>query len=447
MARGGDGPLADVRVLEFAQVMAIPTCGALLADMGAEVIKVEPPYGDSFRLHLRTGVPGEGKGYAIFNRGKRGLCLDLTHDQARPVVERLVRSADVVLVSLKASDLPRYGLDYERLRSIRPQLIYLENTPYGPEGPYSRDGGYDVVVQGMSGTGAITSAPVEGAPRFVRPAYSDMGTGFLSALAVVAALRHRDRTGQGQRVHTSLLATAIALGANLLHRFEELDGPAWGELENGLRELRAEGAGFAEQQALYYRKLQVQGEGNVYFRHYRTRDGFVSVGCLSPALAERFRKATGVEDPRRRPDYDPEAPGARDALEAMVRETEKLFARYTTAEWIDRLRAAGVPCGPFNFPTEVFSDPQVRANDYLVALEHPALGRYETFAPPLRMEASTVEVRGPAPALDADTDAILGELGYAREEIDLLRREGAVGKRRYSESPGGLASGRGADRR
>jgi crotonobetainyl-CoA:carnitine CoA-transferase CaiB-like acyl-CoA transferase len=424
------GPLEDVRVLEFAQVMAVPTCGLLLADMGAEVIKVEPPHGDSFRLHLRTGVPGEGKGYAIFNRGKRSLCLDLTHAASSEVVERLVQSADVVLVSFKPSDLPRYGLDYERLRRIQPRLVYLENTPYGPDGPFGQDGGYDVVVQGMSGTGAITAAPVNGAPRFVRPAYADMGTGFLAALAVVAALRHRDRTGEGQRVRTSLLSTALTLGANLLHRFEELDSEMWERLTGGLAELREGGADFAEQQAHYYRTAAVDTQGNIYFRHYRTRDGFLSVGCLSPALNERFRKATGLEDPRRRSDFDSGSPEGQGEVRLMVQEAEALFRSRSTDEWVALMRAAGVPCGPFHFPPDVFDDPQVRANEYLVALEHDALGRYETFAPPIRMEASPVRPRGPSPALDRDTDAVLSELGFEGDAIEALRAVGAVGRRR-----------------
>ena len=425
MARG---PLADVRVLEFAQVMAIPTCGVLLADMGADVVKVEPPHGDSFRLHQRTGVRGEGKGYAIFNRGKRSLCLDVGHPESRAVVDRLVASADVVLVSFKPSDLPRYGLDWERLRSLNPRLIYLENTPYGPDGPLAGDGGYDVVVQGISGIGAITAAAIGDAPRFVRPAYADMGTGFLGALAVVAALRHRDATGEGQRVETSLLSTAVTLGANILHHFESVDAEPVDEFGERLAELRESGAGFGEQQALYYRMLHARGHGNVYFRHYHTRDGFVSVGCLTPNLNERFRKVTGLEDPRSESGFDAESPEGWDALAAFVRTAEDLFRTRTTADWIGQLRAGGVPCGPFNFPNEVFDDPQVAANDYFVDLEHAALGAYRTFAPPIRMDASPLRAAGPAPPLDAHTDEVLAQVEFSPDEIARLREARVIGK-------------------
>jgi len=426
---GTSGPLADVRVLEFAQVMAMPTCGMLLRDFGAEVIKVEPPRGDSFRLNQRTGVKSESKGFAVFNRGKRSLCLDLTQEAARAVVARLVARADVVLVSFKPSDLPRYGLDYETLRGANPRLVYLENTPYGPAGPYGQDGGYDVVVQGMSGIGSVTAAPVNDAPRFVRPAYADMGTGILSALGVVAALRHRDATGIGQRVETSLLSTALLLGANVLHRFEDIDGDAHREFGEGVRELQAEGAGFGEQQALWYEKLQPGGAGNIYFRHYRTSDGFISVGCLSPGLNARFREATGIEDPRQDPDFDASAPDATARLVEMVRGAESLFASLPGATWIERLRAGGVPCGPFNFATEVYDDPQVRANGYGMTVEHPTLGRYETPAPAIRMAESPVEAKGPSPQLGADTDEILRDHGFAAEEIQTLRDQGIVGAR------------------
>ncbi len=418
-----------MRVLEFAQVMAVPACGLLLADLGADVIKVEPPRGDSFRLHQPTGVRGEGRGYAVFNRGKRSLCLDLAHPQAREVIDALVTSADVVLVSMKRSDLTRYGLDYARLRALRPELVYLENTPYGPRGPFADDGGYDVVVQGMSGIGGITAADQGGAPRLVRPAYADMGTGFLSALGILVALRERDRSGEGQRVETSLLSTALTLAGNVLHRFENFDPARWEPFERELARLRERGAGFAEQQQLFSRTLQPGGAGNIYFRHYRTSDGFLSVGCLSPGLNARLRKLTGLEDPRQGEDFDAATPEGFDALQAFVRRAEDLFRTKTTQEWIELLREGGVPCGPFHFPTEVFADPQVRANDYLVEIEHPALGRYQTFASPVRLDSAPAQTPRRSPQLGEHTDRVLAEAGLSPERIGELRSAFAVGPR------------------
>jgi crotonobetainyl-CoA:carnitine CoA-transferase CaiB-like acyl-CoA transferase len=421
------GALAGVRVLEFAQAMAVPACGALLADMGADVIKIEPPEGDAFRHTQQPIVPGESKGYTVLNRGKRSICLDVGNPEATPLIAKLVARADVVLISLKPSDLPRYGLDYERLAGYRPGLIYLENVPLGPDGPFGQYGGYDVVVQGMSGSGAITARSNGDAPHNIRPAYIDMGTGFLSALGVVAALRHRDLTGEGQRVQTSLLSTGITLANQLVSWFAATDPPLEAAFDADLAEAQSRGAGYEEQRALYEKHFLRGAYGNIYFRHYRTRDGFISVGCLSPSLNARFRAVTGVYDPRYEPGFDLASPEAHVRLTGMVAEAEATLAGRTTKEWISAFTEGGVPCGPFNFPPQVFSDEQVLANEFVIELDHPILGPYKTFAPPIRMAATPTRVRSAAPALDADTDAVLAELGLLPEEVVALRSKGIVG--------------------
>jgi len=420
------GPLSDITVVEFAQVIAIPMCGLILADMGASVIKVEPPSGDSARHNLSPIFPGESKSFAVFNRGKRSVCIDIAHPASRPVVEQLARRADVVLVAFKPPDVERYGLDYATLSALNPALVYLEHVPLGPKGPYSDIGGYDVIVQGLSGIGAITAAPGD-APRNINPAYADHATGFVSALAVVAALRHRDRTGQGQRVETSLLATSFALGGNLLNWFGATDPDIWADFDRRLAAGRREGHSFAQQQELYQRTLRAGGFGNVSFRHYRTSDGIISVGALSPGLVRRFMTVTGLQDPRQDPDYELGTPEAFRRLSQLVAEAEALFRTRTTAEWIAIFREAGLPAGPFHFPTEVFSEPQLIENGYIVELEHPLFGPYKTFDTPFRMDATPVGPRAASPVLDFDTDEVLGELGLAADEIARLRAAGAIG--------------------
>lgn len=417
------GALDGVRVIEFAQAMAIPACGLLLADMGADVIKIEPPAGDAFRHTQDPVLPGESKGYTVLNRGKRTVCLDITSPEARPVIERLVRSADIVLMSLKPNDLPRYGLTYEVLSAIKPDLVYLEHVPVGAKGPLGGDPGYDVIVQGMSGTAVITarSNASGDAPVSIRPAFNDMGTGFLSALGVVAALRHRDQTGKGQRVETSLLSTALALGNQLISWFAVTDAARDEPFREDLATAAASGAGFEEQRKVWEKHYMRGAYGNIYFRHYRSKDGFVSVGCLSPALNARFRAVTGIVDPRQEPGFDLGSPEAYDRITAFVREAEDLMRSRTTAEWIEAFRAGGVPCGPLNFPPMVFHDPQILANDYVVELEHELLGPYKTFAPPIRMDATPTSIRWAAPPLDAHTDEVLVELGFDAAEIAALR--------------------------
>ena len=216
------GALDGVRVIEFGTILAIPSCGVHLSDMGAEVIKVEPPSGDPHR-GPQPIVPTEGKGFIAMNRGKAGICVDMSRPESRPLIARLVESADVVLMSLKPSDLPRFGLTYEELRQVNPRIIYLEHQPFGETGPYGGEGGYDVVVQGMSGVAAMMARASGPAPATVTPAIADMTTGVASALAVVAALLHRERTGEGQRVRSSLLASSILLAGNRTNWFAATD--------------------------------------------------------------------------------------------------------------------------------------------------------------------------------------------------------------------------------
>ena len=402
--QNAEGALADLRVIEFAPALAVPYCGTLMADMGADVVKIEPPRGDTYRLQRRTKVKHEGQDFAICNRGKRSLCLDLTNPESAVVVEKLVAEADVVLVSFKFSDLARYGIDYERIRAINPHVIYLENTPYGPKGPLGQDGGYDVVAMGLSGLSAILAGDERGAPRFVRPAFADIVTGMLSALAVVTAIRHRDRTGVGQRVQTSLFHTALGLLSNMVYRYEALDGAHMDAFEDRLRALRADDAGFGEQQQAYRDHFGGWPAGNVYFRHYRTRDGFLSVGCLSPRLNQRFRDATGLVDPRNAGLVDRGSPEEAAALAVLDQEAEALFATRDTDDWLAHLREHGVPSARMNFPHEIFEDPQARANGYVTTLEHKDHGPYQVVTAPLKMDATPVLPRGPSPGMGADTE-------------------------------------------
>lgn len=421
------GALAGVRILEIAQALAVPFAGVLLADMGADIIKVEPPSGDGIRHTMEPILPGESKGFTLVNRGKRAICLDITREECRPALERLVRWADVVMVSMKPADLPRYRIAYEDFKALNPSVVYLEHVPLGKHGPLGGEPGYDVVVQGLSGTAVLTARERDGVPMNIRPAFNDMGTGAFSALGVVAALRHRDLTGEGQRIETSLLGTAMALGHQLLSWFAATDPPADEAFFPAVAAARERGEGFAEQRAIWEQNYVRGGFANIYFRHYRTKDGFMSVGCLSPQLNARFRTVTGIVDPRTQPGWDFNAPGSFERLRALVSECEALFATYTTAEWIERLRKGGVPCGRLNFPPEAMVDPQMVENEYVIEMEHPLLGMYRTFGPPVKMDGTPVRASAPPPTLDEHTDAILADLGFGDGEIAAMREAGVAG--------------------
>ena len=427
------GALADIRVVEFAQALAVPYCGKLLGDMGADVVKVEPPRGDTYRLQNRTAVKHEGKDFAIANRGKRSMCLDFSKPEAATVIEALAREADVVLVSMKGSDLPRYGLDYDTIRSYNDRIVFLQNSPYGSQGELAEMGGYDVVAMGLSGMSSLLADADDSgdAPVMVRPALADMVTGMLSCLAVVTAIRHRDRTGEGQRVETSLFHTSLGLLSNMFYRYDAYDREPMAAFAETLADIRDTGAGFEEQKRAMREEFAVDPPGNIYFRHYRTRDGFISVGCLTPVLNQKLRDALGVEDPRRAEGFEAGTPEARVALDAFMAEAERIVAERTTADWLVTLRAVGVPCAIVNFPHEIFDDPQARANGYIEDLEHPVHGAYQAVSSPLKMDATPLRHHGPSPAMGEHTDDVLRELGFDESTVKSLREADVVG--RYDE--------------
>ena len=422
---GAAGPLDGVRVIEFAQAMAIPLCGMLLGDLGADVIKVEPPVGDQVRFLFRRGH-SDAPYFVAINRNKRSICLDLGADGAEEIVAALVRDADVVLVSVKPPDVSRYGLDEATLRLGRSDLIYLANPPLGPRGPQGNEGGYDVLVQAMSGLSFITARSENDIPVNIRPAYNDVGTGMLAALGVVAALRHRDRTGVGQRVETSLLATALLFGQTIVGRFPGVTGDSVERFHAELAQLRHDGGSFDDERRLYRDRL-AGGEGvlRFYFRHYRTADAMIAIGALSDALFDRFHAITGLPDPRTDPEFKMGTPG----FERAIARAEQLLGSETTAHWLARFRAGGVPCARYNLPTEVLDDPQVVANEYAIELDHETLGRHQVPGPPLRVDKTPTRVRSSAPTLDHDTDGVLRELGFPDDRIRAWRDAGLIGRR------------------
>jgi crotonobetainyl-CoA:carnitine CoA-transferase CaiB-like acyl-CoA transferase len=413
------GILAGIKVVEFAQNAAVPYCGRLLAGMGADVVKVEPPEGDAMRS-LAQLAPNEGKAYAVINPGKRAITLDLGAGDAVTVVRALCAWADVVLVGFKQSDLARYGIDDVSARAINPRLIHLTHTPFGPEGPDADVGGYDVLVQGRSGAGYIMNRTEKGVPISTRPAVNDFGTGIASALGVVAALRHRDLTGEGQRVDASLLGTALALATPLVNFFETIDLEPLSQLDEDLQLLRAAGVSFEEQREVYEQRV-IPGAGafRLYFRHYATADGLISIAGLSPGLVRRFHEITGLALPDRSDPYGAD-------FNAVVEAADALFRTKTSAEWMATLREAGYPCAPYNTPFEAVRDEQIRANDFIIDLEHPTFGSYSASGEPIRFSAAPAERVGPSPSLGQHTREVLAEIGLDATAIDQLVTDGVV---------------------
>lgn len=415
------GALDGINVVEFAQNAAIPQCGRLLAGVGANVVKVEPPEGDAMRHLAVLGDKAamEGRGYAVINPGKRSIVIDLKSSEAQPAVEALFRWADVALTAFKRPDLARYGIDWDTARGINPRLIHVTHSTLGPEGPDANMGGYDALVQGRSGVGFVMNRSGADAPRPTRPAINDFASGFSAAFAVMVALRHRDQTGEGQRIDTSLLGTAMSLGTPLLGRFAaDLESTA--ELEADMAAVRSAGADFDTQRAIYEAKVQTAaGAFMLYFRHYRTADSLISVAGISPALFDKFHEATGIDRPTVADTTDP-------AFQAVVAQAESIFAERTTAEWLSVLQSAGYPCGPYNMPHEAIRDPHAEANGYVVDLDHPGFGVYRTIGMPFQMEKSRSEVTSPSPRFGDDTTDVMEEVGLDAELVASLLASGVI---------------------
>jgi crotonobetainyl-CoA:carnitine CoA-transferase CaiB-like acyl-CoA transferase len=393
------GPLAGVKVLELAQIMAGPTCGMLLADLGADVIKVEKlPGGDDTRSYSRPSVNGESAAFMMMNRNKRGIALNLKLPAARAALERMVAKADVVTENYRLGTMEKLGLGYEALKAINPALIYCSISGYGRTGPYADKGGFDLIAQGMSGLMSITGEP-DGAPVKSGSPICDINAGVLAALGVLAAYVHRLKTGEGQLVDTSLF-------------------------EAGIQQTYWQSAIFLATGA----SPGPSGSAHILsapYQAFRAKDGWLNVGGANQPNWERVARVLGapewVDDPRFRTNAD--RMQHLDELAALM--NERLEAR-TAREWIALLEAEGVPCGPINTIGDMLADPQTRARDMVVGLDHPRAGRTRAIGLPVKLSATPGRVTRPAPLLGEHTREVLAEFGFAAAEIDRLLASGAA---------------------
>ena len=418
------GPLEGVRVLELAEIIAGPFAGMLLADMGADVIKVEPPWGEAWRLHQQF-TPGESRVFMAVNRGKRSLPLDLSRPEGREVVQRLLEGLDVAIVNYRPGVAERLGVDYETLSASNPRLVYCENTAFGSNGPARDLPGYDIIVQAMSGLMAAEGKTAQGVPQHIFTPVVDVSTGIAMAWAICAALYARERSGAGQKVDASLLATALGMQGSRFLRVEGDDEAAQRELLERLEALQANEVSYEELQEQYL-AYHAPSPGNIYYRTYRTRDGAIAVGCLSDPLRKKLLDVLGLEDIRFDPDYQRDSPEALAYGEELTLKGEKLFGQRTTTEWLATLDAAGVPAGPVRFTEELLEDPQILANGLVTNLEHQLAGKVSMAGPLISMSETPLGAKSASPALGQHTDDLLTELGYAPAQIRKLKYLGVT---------------------
>ena len=396
-ASDAPGPLGGLRVLDLTEHMAGPFCTMILADMGAEVVKVERPgKGDSSRS---MGDGGERNPFFRYiNRNKKSVTLDYKGPPGREVFLRLVRSVDVLVENYRATVMERAGLGYAVLAAENPRLVYAQLSGFGADGPYRDKGGLDLIAQGMGGLMHVTGEP-DGPPTSVGQPICDLGTGMWGVQGILAALYERERTGRGQKVECSLLETALG--------FSGWTGAAW--LVDG-REPTRQGARHRQ---------------NAPYQRFATQDGFMMIGAATQDLWERCARALGrgewIDDPRFRRNTD-----RLRHREALEQEIERVLRTQPTAHWVAALDAAGVPSGPVNTYTQIFADPQVRHLEMVAHADDPELGRIPHVRTPVRLSRSRVAVRRVAPKLGADTEEVLKSLGYTPVDVEGLRQARAI---------------------
>lgn len=390
--------LANIRVLDFGRYIAGPYCATLLADMGAEVIRIERREGSEDRYLIPVTDQGEGASFIGLNRNKKGITLDPAHPDSAEIKRRLIASADVVVANLPINVLRKLGLDYESLKAIKPDIILTMVSAFGSTGPYANRVGFDSVVQAMSGAMSLTGfAPTP--TRSIVP-FEDFGTALHSAFGTMVALFHRQQTGEGQMVEGSLLSTGILLMQSLL---------AERHVTGIVREQR----------------------GNTSFHTapadvFQTSDGWLMVQVVSNPIFARWAKLVGrpelIDDPRCSDDL------ARGDNYELINDAMITWAKQrTTAEAIAQLETARVPCGPVYDLESTLHDPQIQARELLKYLEYPGSPKPVPVAEqPVRLSATPAEIRHRAPTLGEHTDEVLGGLGFTDDEIAAFRLAGII---------------------
>jgi crotonobetainyl-CoA:carnitine CoA-transferase CaiB-like acyl-CoA transferase len=393
-------PLEGVRVVEYAQYVAGPLCGVLLADLGADVVKVEPPTGDGYR-HVLPAAPGVGRYFVPLNRGKRSIVVDLKSGEGVATSARLLDSADVVIHNFLPDRARRFGLEWEQLHAAQPALVVGRVTSFGTSGPLAGVPAYDLVAQARAGL--LTAHASRGDTVPVRAGgipMADLTAGFLLATGVLAALVRARQAGSGELVDVSLLAAALAV---------QLQDLVW---LAGEADAQAETVSLADRAHLDARADEIASGValNPYYRCFEASDGFVAVACLNLAQRRAFLALFGLEDATiDAPDLVPDDPATRAAKEDVTSAIAGAFAERSAEEWIVRLESAGVPCGRVQQRETVHADPQVVAEGLITEVEQDGLGAIRLLAPFLRISGATAE-SAPAPALGGDTEAVLAEL-------------------------------------
>jgi len=388
--------LDGLRVLDVTQVMAGPYCAMLLADLGADVIKIEPPSGDSTR-QMPGAVGAESPSFNAVNRGKRSVVLNLKSAGGRDVFLRLVRSTDIVVENYRPGVMAALGLDYATLAESNPRLIYASISGYGQTGPERGKGGFDLIAQGVSGIMSITGEP-GGPPVKAGVPLTDLGAGLFALTGILAALESRHRTGVGQQVETSLVDAGVALSV--------WEATAY-----------FSGAGVPTALGSAHRM-------NAPYQAIRCADGYITLGAANERLFHKLCDVLEHPEWTTTPEFADNASRVRHRVE-LAAQIEAITARQPRGHWLALLEAHDIPCGPINDYAQVFADPQVLARGMVVDTDHPTLGHMRTLGSPIKLSATPTDPSRRAPRLGEHTDDVLAEAGFSSTEIAALRGSAA----------------------
>ena len=399
------GPLDGMKVVELAHIMAGPVCGMMLADMGADVVKVEKPEGDDTRRFLPPDINGESAAYMMMNRNKRGIVLDLKSDDGKAVLRRMLETADVVIENYRMGTMEKLGLGYEDLKRANPGLIYCEISGFGRTGPYASRGGFDLIAQGMSGLMSITGEGAGRPPVKSGAPVTDITAGILGALGCAAAYARKLQTGEGQKVDTSLFEAGITL-------------TYW-------QSAIAFATGIAPGPLGSAHPL------NAPYQAFCTADGWINLGAANQKNWERMLAVVGAEelasDPRFADNH-----GRMQNLPALAEILNDHLSTRTSADWLERLEAAGVPAGPVLDVSEMHRDPQAIHREMVVETTHPKAGLVKAIGLPIKFSQTPGGVARPAPLLGQHSREVLAEYGWDDEAVEAFLASGAV-----RESPAG----------
>ncbi|HEY4634997.1 MAG TPA: CoA transferase [Rhodospirillales bacterium] len=396
---GSGGPLAGLKVIELAHIMAGPVCGLMLADMGADVIKVEKLVGDDSRRFLPPDIRGESAAFMMMNRNKRGVAIDLKNAAGKEVLRRLLKSADVVTENYRSGTMEKLGFDYAALRKINSGLIYCTISGFGQTGPYAGRGGFDLIAQGMSGLMSITGEGPGRPPVKMGAPITDITAGILGAMGVAAAYAHKLKTGEGQMIDTSLFE------AGIVHTYwQSAIGLATG-IPPG--------------------PLGTAHPLNAPYQAFQTKDGWITIGAANQKNWERFLEVLDAPELSRDPRFKESS-----SRMAHVAELADLLSRImvarSTEDWLRRLEKAGVPAGPVLNVNEMHADPHTLARGMVVEVDHPRLGAVKTIGLPVKFSGTPGKVARAAPLYGQHTREVLAENGYDGAEIEDLIAAGAV---------------------